>query len=399
MKIAPFLIDQSASGKCLQPIKSKDKLYDEAWLQELIRKQPDILPVNEIETVFYPLIPIGVEVITETGIIDNLFISQRGYLVLIETKLWRNPEAKREVIAQAIDYGSSLSKWSYNRLNEETKKYTKEYENIELNLLDWVEQQKGPVEGGRDFFEDIVAKNLRLGRFLTLIVGDKIRQSVVEMLNYVNKYPHLATDVALVELHCYKWSRKENWPLLVVPHIVSRTEIVERSIVQITLKPEKDYQVEIRQEKIDSEEKRRKRVTLTEEAFWELLKAQRPNDYIAVRSLIDKYREKERITINPAESGVVVRLEIQDTGRQISIFFVNKYAELCVWPNTIGDQLKRVGLDRSLVDWYDAEMRKILNMGKSRIDFARYISEVDIGKFSNAVDKLYEEIQRSQINE
>ena len=109
MKAHPFLINEDASGLGLHPIDILEKAYDESWLQDILRRQPEILPVREIESVYYPLIPIGVEVATETGSIDNLFISHRGYLVLVETKLWRNPEAKREVISQAMEYGSSLS--------------------------------------------------------------------------------------------------------------------------------------------------------------------------------------------------------------------------------------------------------------------------------------------------
>jgi hypothetical protein len=173
LKSYPFLIDASASGESLKAIDNRERVYDESWLQELLRRHPNILPVAEIEPVFYPLIPIGREVVTETGIIDNLFISYRGYLVLVETKLWRNPEAKREVVAQAIDYGSSISKWSYSKLNDAVRDYTKRFEKVKINLTDWVERQSGPIEGGRDFFEETVAKNLRLGRFLIVIVGDR----------------------------------------------------------------------------------------------------------------------------------------------------------------------------------------------------------------------------------
>lgn len=196
MKSYPFLIGEDASGRRLVPPGAGDRPYDESWLQELIRSHPDILPVAEIEPVFSPLAPVGREVMTDSGPIDNLFVSHRGYLVLVETKLWRNPEARREVVAQAIDYGSSLAKWNYARLNESVRAYTREYEGGEADLADWVEKRLGPVEGGKSFFEGSVAKNLRLGRFLTLIVGDKIRQSVVEMASYVNKFPGLAMDVA-----------------------------------------------------------------------------------------------------------------------------------------------------------------------------------------------------------
>ena len=266
MKAYPFLINKDTSGQRLQPIESKEHGYNEAWLQELLRTQPDILPVAEIEPIFFPMIPIGREVAAGTGAIDNLFISHRGYLILVETKLWRNPEAKREVVAQVIDYGSALSKWNFDRLNDATKEYTKKYAGAEFGLIDWVEKQMGPVEGGKDFFEDTVAKNLRLGRILALIVGDRIRQSVVEMLNYVNKYPGLAMDVALVELQAYRIEKGHNWPLLVVPRIISRTEIIERSIVQVTVIDGKPPEIDVQQEKVTSGD-RRKRVSLTEEAF------------------------------------------------------------------------------------------------------------------------------------
>jgi hypothetical protein len=62
MKSYPFLIGEDASGRRLLPASPCERLYDESWLQELIRAHPDILPVAEVETVFAPLAPIGREV-------------------------------------------------------------------------------------------------------------------------------------------------------------------------------------------------------------------------------------------------------------------------------------------------------------------------------------------------
>jgi hypothetical protein len=318
-------------------------------------------------------------------------------LVLVETKLWRNPEAKREVVAQAIDYGSAISKWSYSRLDNVAREYIKKYENQQLGLVDWVEKQCGPVEAGRDFFEETVAKNLRLGRFLILIVGDRIRQSVVEMLDYVNKYPHLAADLALVQLSCYKWTSKSRWPLLVVPNIIARTQIVERSVIQVTLKREGDYDVDARQEGAGEKGKRSVRVTLNEEAFWELLKEQAPDRYETARRLIDVYRQREGITVEPGEGSIVVRLDVHDTGQQVSVFFIDKYAYLHCWPNTIGDQLIRSGLSRNLAELYKTDMGKILKQGKKKQDFARPIEEVNIQDFAAAVDALIEKIRLADI--
>lgn len=396
MRTYPFLINRDASGERLQSVEERDPMYDEGWLQDLLCKHPDILPTAEIEIIFHPLIPIGREVVIETGAIDNLFISHRGYLVLVETKLWRNPEAKREVVAQVIDYGASVSKWSYGRLNDVARAYTKRYEGSELELLDWVERKCGPVEGGRYFFEETVARNLRLGRFLILIVGDRIRESLVEMLNYVNRYPHLATNIALVELRCYRWKQDQGWPLLVIPSIVAHTEVVERSIVQVTVQPGGMYHVDVLLEGAEDRTGARKRVTLTEEAYWELLKEQAPREYAAIRSLVDRYRGRDSIAIDPKESSVVVRLGIQDTGQQVSLFFVDKSGQICVWPRTIASQLAKAGLDPGLVELYDAQMKDILRMSKDRKEFARSIASVDVDKFAAAVDAFIEHVQAAE---
>jgi hypothetical protein len=34
-------------------------------------------------------------------------------LTLVECKLWKNPEARRQVVAQTLDCVSALSRWSY----------------------------------------------------------------------------------------------------------------------------------------------------------------------------------------------------------------------------------------------------------------------------------------------
>ena len=396
MQAYPYLVHKDASGESLQPIEHRERMYAEAWLQELLRGNPEILPVAEIEPIFYPLVPIGREVPTGTGAIDNLFISHRGYLVLVETKLWRNPEAKREVVAQAIDYASAVSKWNYSLLDEVARGYTREYEDTEMGLANWVEKQCGPIEGGRLFFEETVAKNLRLGRFLTLIVGDRIRRSVIEMLSYINKYPHLATDVGLVELQCYRWKKEKDWPLLVVPSIVARTEIVERSVIQVTLKQDGTYQVDAQQERVEEKDRGRRRVTLTEEAFWELLEEQAPDAYEIARQLIDGYRERDGISIDPMESSIVARLDVQGTGRRVSLFFINKNGALCVWPGTIRNQLALAEFQPALAGSYDAHTRDILNMDKSRWDLARSIAEVDIDEFISAVDAFIEKVQLAE---
>jgi hypothetical protein len=393
MEPKPFLVDSDRSSSALYPLDLKKGLENENWLQEILRKYPEILPVAQFEEIYHPLVPIGRELTIETGAIDNLFISHRGYLVLVETKLWRNPEAKREVLAQAIDYGSAFSRWTYDRLDEAVKNYTKKYESKTMSLFNWVEHRLGPIESDRFFFEETVSKNLRLGRFLTLIVGDRIRQSLIDMLDYVNKYPSLAMDVALVELKCFRWKPEAKWPLLIIPKVVARTEVVERTVVQVNVHTDGSSQFSV--EQVKKTDGGKKRVSLTEEAYWELLKKRASESVEKVRSLIDGYRDRLGVTIEPSESAIVARFNIQDSGQQASLFFVDKNALLCVWPDTIYSQLGKAGLDNSLVDDYRTGMVKILD-SKGKRNLSAPINNVNLDEFNQELDRFIELIEQAE---
>jgi len=106
------------SGRHLVRIESqaKDEKTEE-WLQRLIFDHPDLLPVHEFDESFAPLIPIGREVATKSGSIDNLYISPVGRVTIVETKLWKNPERHRTVLAQVIDYAKDVSGWTYEELS------------------------------------------------------------------------------------------------------------------------------------------------------------------------------------------------------------------------------------------------------------------------------------------
>lgn len=88
--------------------------YDEAWLQQLIQEHPSLLPIGMIEPALQGPIPICMELPVPSGFVDNLMITADGGIVVVETKLWRNPEARREVIGQVLDYAKDLSRLSLN---------------------------------------------------------------------------------------------------------------------------------------------------------------------------------------------------------------------------------------------------------------------------------------------
>lgn len=81
---------------------------DEAFLQEFITNNPGILPLDDVDGGDRFLV-VAREVDTSSGPIDIVGIDPKGNVYLIETKLFRNAD-KREVVAQALDYGAALWK-------------------------------------------------------------------------------------------------------------------------------------------------------------------------------------------------------------------------------------------------------------------------------------------------
>ena len=67
----------------------------------------------QIEPAFGTPLPAAREVACSHGSIDNLYLTPDGEIILVETKLWRNAQARREVVAQTLDYISALMSMGY----------------------------------------------------------------------------------------------------------------------------------------------------------------------------------------------------------------------------------------------------------------------------------------------
>ena len=57
---------------------------------------------------FIGAIPICRERNTPSGPIDNFMVTPTGLPVFDECKLWRNPEGRREVVGQILDYAKEF---------------------------------------------------------------------------------------------------------------------------------------------------------------------------------------------------------------------------------------------------------------------------------------------------
>lgn len=196
---------------------------DEAWLRDTLLAHPQILPIADIDPAHGPLIPLCAELRCDAGRIDAVFINASGRLTLVECKLWRNPEARREVVAQTLDYASALSNWTYSDLQREVRVARKAEGNLPFDLV-----KRAHPELEEPAFIDAVSRNLREGRFLLIVAGDGIREDVERITSMVQRNAALGFAFALVEVALYGLA---NGNMLVQPRTIARTEVIERQFV------------------------------------------------------------------------------------------------------------------------------------------------------------------------
>ena len=196
----------------------------EESLQYLIFSHPKSLPVSEIDPTYEEIVPICTEVKTQSGYIDALFVNPQGRIVLVEFKLWRNPEARREVIGQILDYAKDLASWSYEDLQTIVSLKSGNTGNVLFKMV----QSTNPALNEKAFVDN-VSRNLRRGEFLLLIVGDGIREGVENIVGFVQRHTGLHFNLALIEAALY---RDADDKLIIHPHVLARTEIYQRFVIE-----------------------------------------------------------------------------------------------------------------------------------------------------------------------
>ena len=197
--------------------------YDEAWLQRLIVNNPSLLPVGQIEPAFDTLVPVCTELPMKSGFVDNLLMTPAGDIALVECKLWRNPEARREVVAQIIDYAKDLSKWSYENLQDAIQRATKTTQSLYKLVTSQGEEDEAE-------FHDTVSRNLRRGRFLLLIVGDGIREGMEGMADFLQQHAGFHFVLAFIEIALFE---AHGGGYIAQPRVLTRTTNIERAIVAL----------------------------------------------------------------------------------------------------------------------------------------------------------------------
>lgn len=219
----PILLDQNDQIVELERVEAIDELS----IQQLIYEHPDCLPISEIDESFNPVVPVCMELGTPVGPLDILMVTPDGGLIIVETKLWRNPGARRVVVAQILDYAKELANWSYEDLQREINKKLLRRDNT---LYELVKEKYEHLVASEADFVDSVSRNLSRGRFLLLIAGDGIREGALGIAEYLSSAAHLNFSFAMVELNIFEG---EGIGRLVIPKTIAKTVELPKLYVEI----------------------------------------------------------------------------------------------------------------------------------------------------------------------
>lgn len=322
---------------------------EEAALQELLFRFPEALPISRIDPSYANAVPICLELPTRAGRIDALYANPAGRLTLVEFKLWRNPQARREVVGQILDYAKELASWRYEDLQGEVSKALGE---LAGNALYERVRTRDPDVNEADFVDN-VTRCLKRGEFLLLVVGDGIREDIAKIVDFLRSHGGLRFKLALVEAAIYR----DRGRVIVHPRILAKTETVRRVVWDRAAGRSPDEETEGAEENSREKEENLRfwKATLRDYAFGDTS--------IDVPEATDEQMFCLRVK-NTGHGGWALWFggKIDRTGRAISCFLShrrNSSIETEIFEKLANDEEVRRELGDDLQDWKDGTVPRL----------------------------------------
>ena len=200
----------SKNGK--NAVKVEKSSFDkEDFLQQYIYENPESIPLYDIKEDIRLLI-LAREFPTNSGPTDALGIDRDGEIYIVETKLFRNPD-KRTVIAQALDYGAALWKYSGDFAQFVSALDAAVSKTFDTTLVAKLRGFFGLSEEEAAALLQSVRQNLSEGAFRFVVLMDQLDSRLKDLVIYVNQNSQF--DVYAVEFEYYKHETQE----IIIPKI------------------------------------------------------------------------------------------------------------------------------------------------------------------------------------
>jgi len=196
--------------KMIVPLDSGERFLpcgfkDEYELQDLIEKHPAILDViPKINKQDSSLMLLGREFSVQSGAIDFLATDIEGNIYIIETKLAENPEVRRAIIGQVLEYASNLRDMPYDMFRTLCSKYIgnsmeSAIQYCYTNRTD--EENNGMLEAIQ--YDQKLKADLEQGRFNIVIITNKVNFEIQRLFSFIDEITNTNLNFIVLELNKY----------------------------------------------------------------------------------------------------------------------------------------------------------------------------------------------------
>jgi len=166
----------------------------ESELQKLLVKSPSLIPIDEIREGAAPLVfAVGEFGLPGSGATDVLAFSPQGDIAIIECKLAINPEIKRKVIGQILEYAACLWGMTYEEVDARIQRLKGK------SLADLVAESVAG-EWDEEQFRKGIKQTLETGSFILVIVVDEVNEELRRIIRYLNECSKSAFSLHALEI-------------------------------------------------------------------------------------------------------------------------------------------------------------------------------------------------------
>jgi len=287
--------------------------------------------------------------------------------VIVEDKLFRNPEARREVLGQILEYAKILREADVERL----------YQLLSSEHHTWL-----------DMNEDLVARAFRDANFLLLVCGDRIQPRLVEYVKHLKNQldPLISVDVALLSLAIFSDGARHILIPYVVALVTAEQGIAIKVVVQNNDGDRIPASVTVEDERTSGGRRREK---IEVEGLLEAIRKASNGKAVNVAQTLFEYSQELGAEVTPKEASASVRVKDPNSGRSSTLFVVTKKATFYI--AFLERWTLNAGIDPEVARNYERRLSDIF--GKNSVlkpgdkGGARAIPLTDVGKRLEAVLK------------
>lgn len=182
----------------IEEVQQPEPFRNEYELQETLAENPGIF----VEHGELSVMTVCREFTLDNGFIDILLVDSNGLPVIVEAKLSRNGESRREVIGQLTDYLSALAKLTVEELNERSGGSLEEV----LRRIAGIEDEE-KQEDRYNLIWSKFASCLSTGQIRGIIALDRAPDDLIREFSYMNEHSDL--DLRLMAVERYRLNRSE----------------------------------------------------------------------------------------------------------------------------------------------------------------------------------------------